>query len=360
VKLGSAGHYTAPASRVRQRAIRAEAVGWSSLWWPDAQMGYHPRPSPAFPDPHETYDWVPMLAVAADATERVDVGVAVTDPWRRHPALLAQTAQTLQDLSEGRFKLGLGIGALNNLNPIGLVGSSKIAALEEAVDIMQLLWSTTEPVDFKGEFWTLQGAVLAIDATQHGAPQIWIGGAGPRSLDLTARKADGWLPVMMPVEDYVDRLAQIRTIASTNGRKSDAVTAGALFLTIAADSVAHCRELLDTPWVRALALFQPAVFFERLGYPHPLGPGASGVRDFIPTHVSIEEYREIVRDIPLDLVEHLVLWGDAERISGELDKYEAAGLEHAVLWNVTGIGEVSADEMRASYATLSDVLAARC
>jgi alkanesulfonate monooxygenase SsuD/methylene tetrahydromethanopterin reductase-like flavin-dependent oxidoreductase (luciferase family) len=107
--------------------------------------------------------------------------------------------------------------------------------------------------------------------------------------------------------------------------------------------------------VRALALFQPAKFFEQFGYKHPLGEHSSGVRDFVPTMTSTADYLALVRDIPPDLVERLVLWGDDHRIVEELDAYASAGVEHAVIWNVTGMGVAPSDAVRKSYQVLSSV-----
>ena len=99
MELGIAGQYTFPGDAVARRAAAAETAGWASLWWPDSQVRYHPVPPGAPGSPHETYDWAPLAGAAAGVTSRALLGVAVTDPFRRHPALLAQTAQTLQDLS---------------------------------------------------------------------------------------------------------------------------------------------------------------------------------------------------------------------------------------------------------------------
>jgi len=355
MELGVAGQYTFPAASVGRRASAAEERGWSSLWWPDAQMGYHPSPGPDAPNPHETYDWGPMIGAAASHTELVRLGVAVTDPFRHHPLLLAQTAQTLHDLSSGRFVLGIGLGALNNLQPMGLSGSSRISVLEEAIDIMRLLWSTQEPVSFHGQTWNLEGAVLGLDSARCGEPEIWLGGAGAKSLSLTARKGSGWIPVMMPPDVYAERLTELRTVAGEHGRDPAEIVAGCLFLTIAAGTEDDCRRLLDNPWVRALALFQPAAFFERFGYEHPLGSGSAGVRDFVPTSVSLDQYLDLVRHIPLELVEKLVLWGDETRIVRQLASYADAGVEHAVVWNVTGMGEGTGESVREAYQVLDRV-----
>jgi phthiodiolone/phenolphthiodiolone dimycocerosates ketoreductase len=351
--IGLAGHFAFPASKVGRRAAAVEARGWASIWWPDAQIGYHPAAPGRVDAPHEVYDWAPMVAAAACATSTIPVGVCVTDPFRRHPAMLAQTAQTLQDLAEGRFVLGLGLGGIENLAPFGIEGSGSIAVLEEAIDIIRLLWSTTEPVSFQGKRWRLDRAVLGLDVSHHGRPPIWLGGTGPRSLALTGRKADGWVPVMPSVADYGRGLRAIADAARAAGRDPSDITAGCLFLVVTGADEESLNRLLDTPWVRGVALSQPASQFERLDLPHPLGPGRSGMRDFIPTHVTVQEYLELVAQIPLWAVKELVLWGDGPRLAEMLGRYREAGLEHAVIWNLTGLGEPTSQEVRASFQAIT-------
>jgi phthiodiolone/phenolphthiodiolone dimycocerosates ketoreductase len=154
---------------------------------------------------------------------------------------------------------------------------------------------------------------------------------------------------------YAERLTQLRNVAREHGRGPGEIVAGCLFLTVAAETEDDCRRLLDNPWVRALALFQPAAFFERFGFKHPLGSGAAGVRNFVPTSVSLAQYLDLVKDIPLELVEKLVLWGDDARIVRELVAYGDAGVEHAVIWNVTGMGEGSSASVREAYQVLENV-----
>jgi phthiodiolone/phenolphthiodiolone dimycocerosates ketoreductase len=354
--LGIAGHFAAPAEAVYHRSRRIEEAGWASEWWPDAQIGYHPA-SPTVPAPHEVYDWAPMIGAACGATRRVALGVSVTDPFRRHPALLAQTSQTLHDLSKGRFVLGLGLGAIENHQPFGIAGSSSVAILEEALDIMRLLWSTTEPVSFEGRRWRLDDAVLGLDSGSYGSPPVWIGGTGPRTLDLAGRKADGWIPVMPSVEDYASHLTAVRSAASASGRDPEDVAPACLFLTVASENSASLDRLLDTPWVRAVAMSQPASQFERLGIEHPLGPARSGMRNFVPTHWSLTDYLDLAGRIPLPAVKQLVLWGDGERLAERLSAFRDAGLRHGILWNITGLGEATRDDILGSFRALDQAKA---
>jgi phthiodiolone/phenolphthiodiolone dimycocerosates ketoreductase len=352
--LGLSGQLGPPAREVVARSIKAEQAGWDGLWWPDAQLGYHPA-APESPRPHAIYDSFPMMAAAATCTSSIGLGIAVTDPFRRHPALLAQTAQTLHDLSGGRFVLGLGLGAVENLEPFGIQGSPRIADLEEAIDVLRLLWSTADPVSFEGRLWKLRDAVLGVGQSSLGPPRLWLGGAGPRACDLAGRKSDGWIPVMLPVEEYARKLRDVRAAAARAGRQESDVVAGCLFLTVAAADDGTAEALVDSPWVRGVALSQDASSYAFLGARHPLGESSSGMRRFVPTRYTLEEYRALVARIPPPVVKELVLWGGAQRLGACLRDYQAAGLEYAVLWNVTGMAGASPQQVRESFRTLGEV-----
>ena len=109
---------------------------------------------------------------------------------------MAKAAATLDVLSGGRFELGLGAGAFQEQvarmgGPRRSTGES-IDALEEAIEVLRLMWSGERTVSFEGRHYQLAGA--------HPGPPpahpigIWLGAFRPRMLRLTGRKADGWLP----------------------------------------------------------------------------------------------------------------------------------------------------------------------
>jgi len=81
------------------------------------------------------------------------------------------------------------------------------------------------------------------------------------------------------------------------------------------------------------------------------------MRGFVPTHWSLSDYRALVDGIPLDVVKELVLWGDGARLAEQLSAYADAGLQHAVIWNATGMGMPSTDEVRSSFRAIDDARA---
>jgi alkanesulfonate monooxygenase SsuD/methylene tetrahydromethanopterin reductase-like flavin-dependent oxidoreductase (luciferase family) len=142
---------------------------------------------------HDT--WTLMTAIAM-RTRRISIFPDVASLPLRPPAMLAKAAATLDQLSGGRFELGLGAGAF--WDPIVAMGGPRrtpgesIGALEEAIQVLRLMWSEQPAVRFKGEFYQLAGV-------QPGPPPahpigIWLGVYKPRGLALVGRLADGWVP----------------------------------------------------------------------------------------------------------------------------------------------------------------------
>ncbi len=139
--------------------------------------------------------WTLMAAILAQ-TRRVRVFPDVASLPLRPPAVLAKAAASLDLLSGGRFELGLGAGAF--WDAIAAMGGPRrspreaLAALEEAITVLRLMWSDQRGVRFTGQYYTLAGV--------HSGPQpahlisIWIGASGPKMLDLIGRQADGWVP----------------------------------------------------------------------------------------------------------------------------------------------------------------------
>jgi phthiodiolone/phenolphthiodiolone dimycocerosates ketoreductase len=166
-------------------------------------------------NPHVHFDPLMMMGAAGAATSTIKVGVCVTDTIRRHPAMLAQAALTADHLSQGRAILGLGSGERMNIAPYGLSFEKPVGVLEEAIQVMRLLWSTTKPVDFHGKFFDLDDAVLGLEPYAGVPPQVWVAAHGPRMLRITGRLGDGWLPTNIKPDAYATKLAAIQTCGGT-------------------------------------------------------------------------------------------------------------------------------------------------
>jgi alkanesulfonate monooxygenase SsuD/methylene tetrahydromethanopterin reductase-like flavin-dependent oxidoreductase (luciferase family) len=196
-------------------AVRAEELGFDlvSMW--DHPHGEHAS--------FET--WTLMTWIAA-RTSRISLASNVLAVPLRLPALVAKMTESLDRLSGGRLILGLGAGGHNDrfagMGAPVRTPADKIAALEEAVELIRGVWS--EPVfTFEGRHYRTDGTLLEPKPSR--PIPIWLGTYGPRGRDLTGRLADGWIPSLtyMPFDSAKRGLGDVRASAERAGRDPDAL-----------------------------------------------------------------------------------------------------------------------------------------
>jgi G6PDH family F420-dependent oxidoreductase len=172
-----------------QNARRAEEAGFSSAMISDH---YHPWTDHQGESP---FVWS-VLGAIAQATKQLRVGTGVTAPIKRmHPAIVAQAAATTATLMPGRFFLGLGSGERLNEH---IVGSDwppahvRLAMLEEAVEIIRMLW--------RGETYSRRGGYFTVDNARlyslpDEPPPIFVAAGSPQSAEAAGRFGDGLVGV---------------------------------------------------------------------------------------------------------------------------------------------------------------------
>lgn len=161
-------------------------AGFGGLWAPDHFM-LGPR--------GEEYEVWTLLAALAERSAEVDLGPLVGSITYRNPALLAKMATTIDIISEGRLRLGLGAGwheAEHRAYGYDFPDiDTRIDMLEEGLQVIQRMFTDEHP-SFDGEHYTIDGATNEPKPVQDPHPPIVIGGAGPRMLRLAAQYADEW------------------------------------------------------------------------------------------------------------------------------------------------------------------------
>ena len=168
------------------------------------------------------YDTWTLLTAMAMRTERITVFPDVANLPLRPPAMLAKAAATLDILSGGRLELGLGAGGFWEAikaygGPTRTAGES-VSALEEAIQVIRLLWSGQHGVRFDGDYYSLAGANSGpVPAHPIG---IWLGAYRPRMLSIIGRLADGWVPSLGYVKapDLLEGNRRIDEAATAAGR----------------------------------------------------------------------------------------------------------------------------------------------
>lgn len=143
----------------------------------------------------DAWTYLPYLA---GITEKIRLGTCVTPIPFRPPGMLAKSISTLDNLSGGRTILGAGIG-WHKPEFEGysrwLDTSGRIAATREGLELMIKLWTEDHPVSYLGTYVKAAGAIADPKPVQKPHPPIWFGAHGKKTLQLTGKFGDGWIPV---------------------------------------------------------------------------------------------------------------------------------------------------------------------
>jgi len=188
-------------------AERAADLGFDSIWAGDSLLA-RPR-----------HDPLTLLAGVAARVPRVELGTAVLLPALRNPVVLAQQVATLDQISEGRVILGVGIASdLPNIRAefaaAGVPFEKRVGRLLEGLRLCRELW-TGSPVSWNGR-WQVEG-VLGPTPHRPGGPPLWIAGSLPASLERAGRHFDGWLPNGQDARGWGEQWARSRPLRATPG-----------------------------------------------------------------------------------------------------------------------------------------------
>ena len=195
------------------RRIEDHGFSWISIW-------DHFYAADGTGNPH-CLEAVASHAALAAATSRVRCGSLVYSVGYRHPAILANTMATLDQLADGRITLGLGAGWLvAEYEAYGIPfpdGPVRLRQEEEAIQCIRGLL-TRDVTSFDGEFFTLTGAQCEPKPVQERLP-LWIGGGGEKvTLRIAARHADGWNAAFISPADYGHKAQVLEQHCENEGR----------------------------------------------------------------------------------------------------------------------------------------------
>ena len=196
-------------------AQAAEEFGYTHLRVPDQVLR---------PNSGHLHEPMTILAYVAAVTKAIELVPSVIVTPARQTVLLAKQAATLDALSGGHVRLGIGVGGSSaEYGALGADFHTRGARIEEQINLMRLLW-TKETVDFAGRWDTVEGAGLNPLPVQRPIP-VWIGASGvpaPRIRRRIGRQADGWFALCSP-EEYPAVKADIDAAAVDAGRDPDAI-----------------------------------------------------------------------------------------------------------------------------------------
>lgn len=220
---------TDPAA-IRQWAIDAEAAGFEHLLAYDHVLGVSPErlgpgpfgsfPNAPYTSEHTFHEILVLFSHFAAITSRLQFVTSVLVLPQRQIGLVAKQVASIDLLSGGRIRLAVGVGwNAAEYEGLGVDFADRTALLEEQIDVLRLLWS--QPlVDYEGRFHHLRGVGLNPLPT-HPLPIMIGSGASDAVLRRVVRKADGWMPLLIPGLDAIDivsAVTKLRQFAEEAGR----------------------------------------------------------------------------------------------------------------------------------------------
>jgi len=187
--------------------LRAEALDFDSVWVPEAWGS----------------DAVSVLGALAVRTERIRLGTGIVNVYSRSPALLAQTAATLDALSHGRFILGLGTSGPQVVTGWhGVPYDRPLQRLRETVEIARRIWRR-EALRFDGQVFHLDLGLKLLARPARAQIPIYLATLTPAGVRLTGEMADGWVPTLFSAQHIGVFCTNLKAGATASGRSPAAI-----------------------------------------------------------------------------------------------------------------------------------------
>jgi F420-dependent oxidoreductase-like protein len=300
-------------------AQEADRIGYSVVWAAEAYGS----------DAATVLSWVGAL------TQNVDLGAAVMQIPARTPAMTAMTAATLDTLSGGRFRLGLGVsGPQVSEGWHGVKFDAPLGRTREYVDIVRMALRR-ETVAYEGKHWTLplpDGPGKALKMTIHPVRAhlpVYLAAVGPKNVELAGEIADGWLAVFFSPEHSADLLGSL-TAGRTRANRGTEQDRLAGF-----DVVPTVPVIFNDDLEAAAA---PLRFYSAL-YVGGMGSREKNFYNALAVRMGFEEaaariqdlflakaHREAAAAVPLDFIDQTSLIGPRDRVKDRLSRYAASGV----------------------------------
>jgi probable F420-dependent oxidoreductase len=223
--LPNAGAVATP-EVVSKVARRAEELGYDSLWtfervlyavkpqnpYPGTADGTWPESFRRMLDPLDT------LTFAAAQTKKIFLGTSVLDIPYYNPVMLARRLTTIDYLSNGRLRVGLGLGwSQDEMDATGADMKKRGAMADEFLQVLKAVW-TQNQVEFHGQFYKLPLSYIDLKPVQKPHPPVYLAAFAPAALERLAKLTEGWNPTFIPAAGMAQMFASIQQMAKAAGR----------------------------------------------------------------------------------------------------------------------------------------------
>ena len=306
------------AAEARSLTQAAESAGYASVWVAEAYGT----------------DAVSVLGWLAAATSRIGLGSAVLQIPARTPAMTAMTASTLDGLSGGRFRLGLGVSGPQVAEGwYGQPFAKPLGRTREYVDVVRRLLAR-QTSEYAGEHITLplpDGPGIPLKLMQpppRADLPIHLAAVGPRNVALAGEIADGWLPLFLVPEGSAPQFEQLRSGLARRGRTAEGFEVTATVALLLTDATGEDRFRAELPVRRYVALYLGGMGSREENFYADLGRrlGFSDAVDEVQDHFLAGRHREAAAAVPAGFLEATCLLGSAQHVRDRLQDYAAAGV----------------------------------
>ncbi len=295
-------------------AVQADRLGYDVVWVAEAYGS----------------DAVSVLGAIAGRTSRIGIGSGVLQIPARSPAMTAMTAATLDAISDGRFRLGLGVsGPQVSEGWHGVRFADPVGRTREYVQIVEQAVARRR-VTAGGTHFTLplpdgqgKSLVLSLDPVRRHIP-LYLAALGPKNLDLTGEIADGWLAIFFDPQAGAGSIARIRQAATAAGRDP-----AALDISVQTSVSVHPDPEVAAGPVRATAaLYIGGMGSKQTNFYHRIAAsmGYEDEADEVQELFLARDYAGAAAAVPFGFLDRTSLLGDADRITDRLRTLAAAGV----------------------------------
>jgi probable F420-dependent oxidoreductase len=234
MKLGFALPHIGPIAtkdNIRKAAQEAEALDYHSLWTNERVLvpvdAKTPYPASADGKLNPEYDTVfehmTALTYASAITSRIRLGVSVINIPFYNPVMLGRRVATMDQLSDGRITLGVGLAWSEDecdVNNVPFRERGRIG--EEAIEALKAVWGP-DPVEYHGRYFNIPPSAVGPKPVQKPHPPILVGAFMPKALDRAGRLADGFTGCCAPVDALISMMGAVKTAARERGRDVDSL-----------------------------------------------------------------------------------------------------------------------------------------
>jgi len=208
-------------------AQAVEQIGFDQLdMFDHVVMGYptDTRAAPMYPPQMPIMEAIVMLSFIAAATDCIGLGTEVLVLPQRNPTLTAKQVSTLDTLSGGRVRLGVGVGwQESEYEALGEEFGNRGRRMDEAINLLRRYWSE-ESVSASSDFYQFEAIAMEPKPPQGGVLPIWIGGSADAAMKRTGELGDGWLAIsQMRDEQVVASKSKILEYAEAAGRDASSI-----------------------------------------------------------------------------------------------------------------------------------------